>query len=43
MMHARATAVGFYERLAYRRVGGEFLEEGIAHVRMEKALAVSSR
>ncbi|MBN1239519.1 MAG: GNAT family N-acetyltransferase [Gammaproteobacteria bacterium] len=38
MMHARATAVGFYERCGYRAVGGSFLEQGIPHIRMEKRL-----
>jgi predicted GNAT family N-acyltransferase len=30
--HAQLSAVPFYERLGYRRAGGEFLEAGIAHV-----------
>jgi len=38
MMHARETAVGFYERCGYRTVGEYFLEQGIPHVRMEKRL-----
>lgn len=36
MMHARGTAVGFYEKCGYLTVGAEFLEQGIPHVRMEK-------
>lgn len=39
MMHARASALGFYARCGYERVGEAFLELGIAHVRMEKSLA----
>jgi predicted GNAT family N-acyltransferase len=38
MMHARCTAVAFYEKCGYARVGEEFLEQGIPHVRMEKRL-----
>jgi ribosomal protein S18 acetylase RimI-like enzyme len=38
MMHARSTAVGFYQKCGYRTVGPEFLEQDIPHVRMEKAL-----
>ena len=39
MMHARSTAVGFYEKCGYQTVGDEFIEQGIAHIRMEKRLA----
>ncbi len=35
-MHARMTAVGFYGKLGYSKVGEEFTEVGIPHVRMEK-------
>lgn len=38
MMHARVTAIGFYERCGYRAVGESFLEQGIPHIRMEKRL-----
>lgn len=38
-MHARLTAVGFYQKLGYARTGPEFIEVGIPHVRMEKHLA----
>ena len=38
-MHARLTAVGFYEKLGYARSGPEFIEVGIPHVRMEKHLS----
>jgi N-acetylglutamate synthase-like GNAT family acetyltransferase len=35
-LHARMSAVGFYEKLGYARVGQEFIEVGLPHVRMEK-------
>lgn len=38
MMHARKTAVPFYERLHYQVVGDEFLEVGIPHYEMRKEL-----
>lgn len=38
MMHAREVAVAFYERLGYRVVGEQFLEVGIPHREMNKAL-----
>jgi len=37
-MHARKSAVGFYERLGYRVVGEEFQEVTISHYVMEKEL-----
>ena len=37
-MHARKTALGFYERLGYSASGDEFLELSIPHYIMEKAL-----
>lgn len=37
-MHARKTAVGFYEKLGYEVVGDEFLEVTIPHHIMEKGL-----
>ncbi len=37
-MHARKTAVGFYERLGYKINGGEFEEVSIPHYVMEKEL-----
>jgi len=37
-MHARTTAAGFYEKLGYAKVGGEFSEVGIPHILMEKRL-----
>jgi len=38
IMHARKTAVGFYEKLGYKVKGGEFEEITIPHVVMEKKL-----
>ncbi len=38
MMHARKTAMGFYEKLGYADVGDEFSEVGIPHVEMKKNL-----
>lgn len=38
MMHARDTAIGFYERSGYLRRGDAFLELGIPHHIMEKSL-----
>ncbi|MCO6047766.1 GNAT family N-acetyltransferase [Aeoliella sp. ICT_H6.2] len=35
---ARIEAVGFYEKLGYQTVGDEFVEVGIPHRHMEKAL-----
>jgi predicted GNAT family N-acyltransferase len=37
-LHARLTAVPFYERLGYHCVGEQFFEVGIPHFRMEKEL-----
>jgi ribosomal protein S18 acetylase RimI-like enzyme len=37
-MHARQTAVGFYEKLGYRVCGQEFEEVTIPHYVMEKLL-----
>lgn len=37
-MHARMSAVGFYEKLGYLQVGDEFAEVGISHIRMEKQI-----
>lgn len=39
MMHARKTAVPFYERLGYQIVGEEFLEVSIPHFEMQKRLS----
>jgi N-acetylglutamate synthase-like GNAT family acetyltransferase len=38
IMHARITAVGFYEKLGYSTDGNEFEEVTIPHYVMEKAL-----
>ena len=37
-MHARKTALGFYERLGYKVAGDEFTELSIPHYIMEKSL-----
>ena len=37
-LHARSTAVAFYERLGYRCVGEPFIEVGLDHRIMEKTL-----
>jgi predicted GNAT family N-acyltransferase len=37
-MHARKNAVGFYERMGYRKIGNEFMEITIPHIVMEKEL-----
>ena len=37
-MHARKNAVGFYEKLGYKKVGKEFEEITIPHYVMEKQL-----
>ena len=39
MMHARKTAIGFYEKLGYKTVGNEFSEVKIPHIIMEKKLS----
>ena len=38
MMHARKTAVGFYEKQGYRLNGDEFIEVTVPHYVMEKRL-----
>jgi predicted GNAT family N-acyltransferase len=37
-LHARKTAIGFYEKLAYAVAGDEFVEVGVPHVKMCKVL-----
>ena len=37
-MHARKNAVGFYEKMGYKKLGDEFMEITIPHVVMEKEL-----
>ncbi len=38
VMHARKTAIGFYEKLGYKTTGAEFIEVTIPHSVMEKNL-----
>ena len=38
MLHARDSAVPFYEKLGYTRIGDEFIEVGVRHQEMEKFL-----
>lgn len=38
VMHARKTALGFYEKLGYKVTGNEFIEVTIPHYVMEKNL-----
>ena len=38
MMHARETAIGFYEKYGYKATGDEFIEVNIRHRIMEKKL-----
>lgn len=40
--HARITVCGFYEKLGYVKVGSEFTELGIPHIRMEKYIRPNS-
>ena len=37
-MHARKTAMGFYEKLGYHKTGNEFMEVTLPHYKMEKDL-----
>ena len=37
-MHARKTAMGFYEKLGYQKAGDEFMEVTLPHYKMEKDL-----
>ncbi len=38
-LNSQMTAVGFYEKLGFKAVGNKFIEAGIPHIRMEKALS----
>ena len=38
LLNARKTAVGFYEKLGYEKIGEEFLEINIPHFKMRKRL-----
>lgn len=40
IMHARKTAVGFYEKSGYKVTGEEFEEVHLPHFIMEKALKI---
>lgn len=37
-MHARKSAMGFYEKLGYETMGDEFIEVNLPHFKMEKKL-----
>ncbi len=37
-LHSRATAAGFYQKLGWSMIGGEFEEVGIPHFKMEKTI-----
>jgi N-acetylglutamate synthase-like GNAT family acetyltransferase len=39
VMHARKTAIGFYEKLGYKVAGNEFMEISIPHFIMEKNIS----
>jgi predicted GNAT family N-acyltransferase len=38
LLNARKTAVGFYEKMGYEKIGEEFLEINIPHFKMQKCL-----
>ena len=38
VVNAQKQALGFYEKLGFSVTSGEFLEEGVVHLAMEKAL-----
>lgn len=38
VLHARASAVGFYQKLGYAVTGDEFIEVSIPHFKMEKVI-----
>ncbi len=42
-MHARVTAIGFYEKLGFQKIGVGFVEVGIPHIKMEKNLMALSQ
>lgn len=42
IMHARETAIGFYEKLGYQIQGECFKEVGLKHFKMQKRLIVPS-
>lgn len=39
LLHARDTAIPFYEKLQYDTIGEPFMEVGIKHAKMEKVVA----
>ncbi len=39
-LNARATAIPFYSKLYYTKVGEPFMEVGISHLKMEKLLSI---
>lgn len=39
-MHARESAIGFYQKLGYRTEGDPFIEITIPHIRMSKTLPI---
>jgi len=41
-LHGQTQAEGFYKKLGYHTASGEFMEDGIPHVIMEKELSSSS-
>jgi predicted GNAT family N-acyltransferase len=41
VLHARASAIGFYEKQGYAAAGEQFVEVTIPHVKMEKRLAAT--
>jgi N-acetylglutamate synthase-like GNAT family acetyltransferase len=42
VLNARKSVVGFYEKLGYEKIGGEFIEVTIPHQTMQKKLAQTS-
>ena len=38
VLNARKSVVGFYQRLGYKNIGGEFTEVTILHQTMQKKL-----
>ena len=39
VLNARKSVVGFYEKLGYEKIGGEFIEVTIPHQKMQKKFA----
>lgn len=39
-LNSRMTAIGFYERLGYQKIGPEFMEVGTPHVKMCKSVSL---